>query len=84
MVLLLLVILAVLIWTIQVELEPAKKAEELVYVVCPACQHSVDIDLMVCSHCQQQLREACPNCHRGKMINHHYCPFCGTDQKRAG
>lgn len=78
MVLLLLVILAVLIWSIQVELEPERRAEESIDVTCPACRRLVDIDSMVCPHCQQQLREACSQCHRGKLINHQYCPFCGT------
>ncbi len=82
MVLLLLVILAILIWSIQVELEPKHSADVLVETSCAACHRSVDIDSLVCPHCQQQIREACPECHRGKLISHHYCPFCGSAQKR--
>lgn len=80
MVLLLLVILAVLIWSIQVELEPKLRAEGLDEVVCPSCQRSIGIDSMVCPHCHQQLREACAHCHQGKLIIHQYCPFCGTEK----
>ena len=77
MVLLLLVILAILIWSIQRELEPEKRAEELAEINCPACQRVVDIDMMVCPHCRQQLRQTCSSCHRSKIISHQYCPFCG-------
>ena len=82
MVLLLLVILAVLVWSIQVELEPARRAEEA-DISCPACRRAVDIEAMVCPHCQQQLREACSRCHRGKLIIHQFCPFCGSAEKEG-
>lgn len=78
MVLLLLVILAILVWSIQSELEPENPVETPLEVACPACRRLVDIDSMVCPHCQQQLREACSQCHRGKLIHHQYCPFCGA------
>lgn len=81
MVLLLLVVLAVLIWLIQVESEPERHTVESVWICCPACQRSVDMDSMVCPHCKQQLREACSDCHRGKIINHRYCPFCGAEKR---
>jgi len=77
MVLLLLVILAVLVWAIQLELEPERRAEQSVEGPCPACRKVVDIDMIVCPHCQQQLREACSHCHRSKLISHPHCPFCG-------
>jgi len=82
MVLLLLVILAVLIWSIQVELEPERGAEESIELDCPACHRNVDIDSMVCPYCQQQLRESCSHCHRAKLICHQFCPFCGSTQGR--
>ncbi len=83
MVLLLLVILAVLIWMIQRELEPAKRAEGQPVMSCPACQRAIDIDMMVCPHCRQQLRQACPSCHCSKLISHRYCPYCGSTEGEA-
>ena len=81
MVLLLLVILAVLVWSIQVELDPARRAEEQQDIACPACRHSIDIDALVCPHCKQQLRETCSNCRHSKLISHQYCPFCGSKER---
>lgn len=83
MVLLLLIILAALVWSIQVELESERRIEGVLEIDCPACQRSIDIDSMVCPHCQLQLREACSHCHRGKLISHKYCPYCGSMQTRG-
>lgn len=80
MILLLLVILAVVLWSIQAEVEPESKTEEQVKTSCPACRRPTEIDWMVCPYCQQRLREACSQCHKGKLINHQYCPFCGSAQ----
>ena len=84
MLLLLLIILAVVLWLILAELEPEHNAEEQIEAACPACHRGVDIDWMVCPHCQQRLREACVHCHKGKLINHQYCPFCGLVQEGTG
>ena len=83
MVLLLLIILAVLIWSLQGELKSERQIEEVMEIGCPACQRTIDIDSMVCPYCQLQLREACSHCHRGKLITHKYCPYCGSMQKRG-
>ncbi|WP_303721806.1 zinc ribbon domain-containing protein [Malonomonas rubra] len=83
MVLLLLIILAVLIWLLQAELESERQIEDVMEISCPACQRMIDIDAMVCPYCQLQLREACSTCHRGKLISHKHCPYCGSIQKRG-
>ena len=82
MILLLLIILAVILWLIQSDLEATDSAEQSVETACPACRKTVDMDWMVCPHCQKRLREACSYCHQGKLISHHYCPFCGSTQER--
>ncbi len=77
MVLVLLILLAVLLWIIQKELNATAPQEPFPAGQCPACQAAIDIDWMVCPHCQQRLRESCCCCHRGKLIQQEFCPFCG-------
>ncbi len=81
MVLLLLLILALLLWLIQGELDAAGREIPLTGNHCPNCQRATDIDWMVCPHCQHRLRESCPCCHKGKLVSHFHCPFCGEGRK---
>jgi hypothetical protein len=64
------------------ELDSQRRIEGTIQVNCPGCQRSIDVDAMVCHHCQLQLREVCGQCHRGKLINHAYCPHCGAAKER--
>ncbi len=82
MVLLLLIALAVLLWIIQKDLNAPEREELLSGGQCPSCQAGIDIDWMVCPHCQQRLRESCSCCHRGKLIHQEFCPFCGQGSER--
>ena len=82
MVLLLLISLTVLLWMILDELDPAKREPRIVGTNCPGCKSIVDADWMVCPHCRQLLKETCRHCHRGKLVNQHNCPYCGTVSER--
>lgn len=77
MVLVLLLILALLLWTIQDELESAGRDLPALQGSCGNCQATVAADWIVCPHCQQRLQESCSSCHKGKLISHPHCPFCG-------
>ena len=77
MILLLLLALALLLWMIQRELDSSTREVPMPEDQCANCHVPIDIDWMVCPHCQQRLRESCPCCHKGKMISHPHCPFCG-------
>ena len=84
MVLVLLLILALLLWLIQGELDERGQQSPPTGCQCTNCQAQVDLDWMVCPHCQQRLRESCPCCHKGKLISQRFCPQCGAEkQKRA-
>ncbi len=82
MILLLLISLAVLLWIIQREMDAPVDEEPVSGCACPACRAAVDIDWLVCPHCQQRLRESCSCCHRGKLVTQSYCPFCGSGSER--
>jgi len=83
MILLLLIILAVLIWAIQREID--RSPEDPIQVVgsCPGCQAVVEPEWLVCPHCRERLSESCSHCHRGKLLAHNHCPYCGEFSKGA-
>ena len=83
MVLLLLLTLALLVWMIQAELDSSGREVPITGQHCSNCQALVDIDWMVCPHCQQRLRESCHCCHKGKLVSHPHCPFCGAGKEGA-
>lgn len=82
MLLLLLIALAIMLWVLQREMDAPEAEEPSQEGHCPSCQADIDIDWMVCPHCQQRLRESCPCCHRGKLIQQSYCPYCGQGTER--
>lgn len=84
MILLLLIVLALLLWSILAEIEPENDSEEIGETVCSACGRTVDVAAMVCPSCQQQLLESCHQCHHVKSIRHAFCPFCGSKRKGGG
>ena len=77
MVFLLLMILAFLLLKIQEELNTPEIIEPMT-AACPSCAKEVELDWLVCPNCLQRLRENCPICHQRKLINHHFCTFCGS------
>ena len=81
MVLVLLLILALLLWVIQGELDSSGQEIPVAGGQCSNCHAEIDIDWMVCPHCQQRLRESCVGCHRGKLVSQVYCPLCGDHGK---
>ena len=81
MVLLLLIILALLLWLIQKELEQQGQETEAVGTSCPNCQAIVATDWLVCPHCRQRLKESCPACHEKKLVKQKICPFCGASPR---
>lgn len=83
MVLLLLIMLALLLWLIQKELEQQGQEKEAVGTSCPACQAIVATDWLVCPHCRQRLKESCPVCHEKKLVKQKICPFCGASPRSA-
>lgn len=81
MILVLLIILAVLIWAIQGEID--RSTEENIQVVgeCSSCKAVVEPDWLVCPHCRERLSESCTGCHRGKLVSQPHCPYCGEASK---
>ena len=77
MILLLLIIMAVLLWAIQSEIDSSKDEPVQVVGSCTGCQAVVEPEWLVCPHCRQRLTESCSNCHRGKLLSHVHCPYCG-------
>ena len=82
MVLVLLISMALLLWSIQRELDPARREPQPVGTNCPRCRAVVHDDWLVCPHCEQGLRESCRNCHHGKLISQLNCPYCGAAAER--
>jgi len=44
---------------------------------CPTCKSRVEVEFLVCPHCQTQLRQPCPHCQRPLSPQWEVCPYCG-------
>ncbi|NJM06622.1 zinc ribbon domain-containing protein [Candidatus Gracilibacteria bacterium] len=45
--------------------------------VCPECQRPVEHDMILCPHCQTNLRRRCHGCQRVVDLTWSVCPYCG-------
>lgn len=77
MILVLLIILGVLIWSIQKEIDRSSRDSRLALGECPGCEAVIEPEWLVCPHCKEKLCESCAHCHRSKFISQRHCPYCG-------
>lgn len=77
MILLLMIMLAVLIWTIQGEIDRSTREPVQAVGDCSGCHAPVEPEWLVCPHCRKRLSASCVHCHRGKLLSQRHCPYCG-------
>lgn len=51
--------------------------------LCPGCQRAVDLEFVLCPHCQTRLREPCPSCSRLIDLRWSVCPYCAVPVDRS-
>lgn len=51
--------------------------------LCPGCQRTVDLEFVLCPHCQTALRGPCPACSRLIDLRWNVCPYCSVPVDRS-